>query len=99
MSEIQSDRASNAWAIGDLAECIAGDWGRYDGSNCLGPVPQRGGIYLVTRIDVAITQNHGRQLVLSFPEFGGEIFWAIGFKKVKPKGEDRCVPRLEEVPA
>lgn len=99
MSQIQSDRASNAWAIGDLAECIVDEWQTYDGGDYLGPVPQLGGIYLVTRVLLMTFNDLQQELMLSFPEFGRQIFCAGCFKKVKPKGEDRCVPRLEEVPA
>lgn len=90
---------SGRWLLGDLAECIADDWQRYDGSAPVTALPQLGCIYMVSKVKIETLQKGETVVMLNFPEFGRDNFWAIGFKKVHPKGEDMRVSRREAVPA
>lgn len=85
------------WALGDLAECINDDWG--DDIELGSPLPKRGDQLMVS--DTARIRFDGDIfLVLTFVSIGPNYrYWSEHFKKIRPKGEDRLIPRKEAVPA
>ena len=85
------------WAISDLAECINDDWG--DGIEASAPLPKHGDKLMVSGVK-KIRISGDAYIVLSFISIGPDYrYWAEHFRKIKPKGEDRMIPRREAVPA